>query len=247
MVVAMLLVFLYGMFRSRMQRRAVSGLLMILVALNLMQFYQHARWIYPPYNITGEIFKASFFSFARQARVFIPAEGIAGMMNLSNDMEAGFDTPWMNQATRNDTVCYQGRWSSKADRRIPYSAGLEIRLDTLFTTQNRIIRVKAYVLSPKEITESTLVLDYQVDGKSVSYNQFILEEFVPAGKWTLVEAAWYVPVELPVNAKAKIYFFNPSPLYKIYIDNLETGFISMKDTPEFRKAEGVLLPEKLLD
>jgi hypothetical protein len=151
----------------------------------------------------------------------------------------------MNQGTRNDTISYQGHWSSKSDKKIPYSVGLETRLDTLFTTGNRIIQVSAWVLATKETTEATLVVDYQSKGKSLSYNQFILEKFVPEDKWTKIEVAWYVPRNLPPDGAAKVYFYNPSPLYKLYIDDLIIDFISLKDEAEYRKIEGALLPEKI--
>ena len=115
--------------------------------------------------------------------------------------------------------------------------------DSLFSTANRIIRIKAYVFSPKEITEGTLVVDYESQGKSLSYNQFILDEFVPADEWTPIEVAFYVPVKFPKTGSVKIYFFNPSPIYKLYVDDLKIDFISMKDEPDYRKVEGVLLPE----
>ncbi|MCX6306530.1 MAG: hypothetical protein NT040_16320 [Bacteroidetes bacterium] len=242
-VVALLLLFLFNYLKTGTRKRLFSAILVLLISLNLVQFYQHAKWIFPPYNITGAIYRGSFFSLTQKARVYIPDESIAGRTSMKNDMETDQGHSWMNSGTRNDTVFHQGRWSSKTDRKAPYSVGLEDTLGPLFKTGNRIILVRAWILSPKETTEATLVVDYQSKGKSLSYNQFILDKYAGADKWTPIEAAFYVPGDLPPNGVAKIYFFNPSALYKFYVDDLTIEFISLKDEPDYRKIEGVLMPE----
>ncbi|MDP1623996.1 MAG: hypothetical protein Q8M08_16855 [Bacteroidales bacterium] len=244
-VVALLLVFLFKYVKTRTMKRLFSAILVLLISLNLLQFYQHATWIFPPYNINGAIYKSSFFSLTRKARTFISDESIAGKITLTNDMETDRGIPWMNAGTRNDTIFRQGRWSSKIGIINPYSVGLEDTLNTYFSTTNRVVLAKAWVLSPKETTEATLVVDYQSDGRSLSYNQFLLDKFVPADKWTRIEAAFYVPGDMPSTGMVKVYFYNPSPLYKLYIDDLAIDFISLKNEPDYRKLEGVFLPEKV--
>ena len=244
-VVALLLLFLFNYLQTRGAKRLLSGLLLVLLSLNLLQFYQHAKWIFPPYDITGAIYKDSFVSLSLKARAYIPIESVAGKTTFSNDMETDKGTEWMNPVTRNDTVFHQGHWSSKSDKKIPYSVGLESTLGKFFTTANRLILIKAWVLAPKEATEATLVVDYQSDGKSLSYNQFILDKYVPVDHWTPIEVAYYVPIKLPENGAVKIYFYNPSPLYKLYVDDFTIDFISLKDEPDFRKIEGVFMPEKI--
>ncbi|MDD4603811.1 MAG: hypothetical protein PHF97_08400 [Bacteroidales bacterium] len=244
-LVALLLLFLFQSLKSRMWRGLLTTVLVLLIGLNLLQFYQHTRWIFPPYNISKAMYWDSFFSLNQKAKVYLPEQGIASQKIFSNDMETDRGPAWMNPRTRYDSVFHQGHWSSRADKKIPYSLGFETGLDSLFTTGNRLIRIEAWVLAPKEMTEATLVVDYQSEGKSLSYNQFILEKFVPADQWTKIEAAFYVPRDLPGKGTAKVYFFNPSPLYKLYVDDLKIGFISMKDEPDYRKIEGILMPEKI--
>lgn len=245
MVIAILMLYLYKSFRAAVFKRLLSALFVLLIALNLLQFYQHSKWIFPPYNITSDMYWDSFFSLSQKAKVYIPEESVAGIKTMFNDMEVDKGGAWMNPGTRNDTVFFKGKWSSKVDKKIPYSLGLETRLDTLYTTSNKLVRIHAWVLAPKEATEATLVVDFQANSRSLSYNQFILEKFVPADKWTSIEVAFYVPRNLPPNGAAKIYFFNPSPLYKLYIDDLKIDFITLKDEPDYRKIEGILLPEKI--
>jgi len=242
-ITALLMLFLYESIRSGLLKKLLSTLLILMVGLNLLQFYQHTRWIFPPSVISGEIFWDSFFSLHQKANVYLPGEGIIQEKSFQNDMEKA--DGWMNTVTRNDTVFHEGEWSSKIDKRIPYSVGLEQRLDSLFITDNRIIRVEAWVMAPIEITEATLVMDFQKDGKSLSYNQFILEKYARVNQWTRIEVAYYVPRNLPSGGFAKIYFFNPSKFYPLYIDDLKIDFISMKDEPDYQKTEGIHMPEKL--
>jgi hypothetical protein len=162
-------------------------------------------------------------------------------------MEQEYGASWMNPRTRNDTVFYSGKWSSKSNRMIPYTIGLETRIDTLFTTKNRLIRIDAITFSPKEVPDATLVVDYQLNGKSLSYNQFILEKYVRPNQWTPVSVAFYVPANFPDQGTVKVYFYNPSPLYNFYIDDLNIDFISLKEEADYRKIEGVLLPEAIKD
>ena len=241
---AILLLYLYISLNSNLFRRLLTAILIMLVALNLVQFYQHANWIFPPYTITRAIWADSFCSLQNTARTYLPGDAATGTFTFSNDMEADRPLPWMNGATRNDTVFHGGHWSSKVDRKIPYSIGLEATMDTLFTTANKLVRTRAWVFAAREATEATLVVDFQSGGKSVSYNQFILEKYVPVGEWTPVDIAFYVPRDLPAGSAVKVYFFNPSPLYVLYVDDLSVDFISLRDEPEFRKIEGVLMPEK---
>ncbi len=244
-IVGILLLFLFKSVKDVVWKQLLTVLVVLLVSLNLLQFYQHTQWIFPPYNITGANYRDSFFSLHRKAKVFIPDESVAAVKSFTHDMESDKGLAWMNERTRNNLVYHQGHWSSLVEKKIPYSVGLETRIDSLFTTANRVIRVSAWVLAPKDASDPTLVVDYQTKGKSVSYNQFILDKFVAVGKWTKIEAAYYVPGNLAPNSVAKIYFFNPSLYYWLYVDDLQIDFCSLRDEPDFRKIEGVLLPEKV--
>ena len=244
-VVAILLLFLYLGFHKSIWKKLLSATVILLIALNLLQFYQHSQWIFPPYNLTGAMYWDSFFSLHRKAKVYLPEEGITSSKSFVNDMESGKGKEWMNQATRNNYVFHQGHWSSMVDKNIPYSLGLETGLDSLYSTGNRIIRIKAWVYAPRDASQPTLVVDYQSEGKSKSYNQFILDKFVTVKKWTPLEVAFYVPRDMPANSTVKIYFFNPSPFYKLFTDDLQIDFLSLKDEPDYRKIEGILLPEQV--
>jgi hypothetical protein len=121
---------------------------------------------------------------------------------------------------------------------------MEVRPDTLFTTLNRIIRVTAMVFSPKETTDAILVAEFSNTGRGKSYNAFYLEKFVPPDQWTKVQAAFYVPAGLPPSAIAKVYFYNPAKYLPVFIDDMKVDYLSMKDEADYRKIEGVVLPNQ---
>ncbi|MEI7663006.1 MAG: hypothetical protein WCK34_12435 [Bacteroidota bacterium] len=240
-VTAMLLLFFYRDFQNAMARRIVSSGIILLVALNLLQFFQFSEKVFPAYPITGAIYRDSFFSLSPKARVFIPADAIAGKRSLENDMEANRGSLWMNQVTRSEMAAHLGKWSSLVNKKIPYSVGPETRFDSLFTTRNRMILVHGWILAPTAVSGITLVVDYQSEGKSVSYNQVTLDRFVSAKKWVMAEAGITVPANLPPNSTVKIYFYNPSAYYTFFIDDLTVDFLSLKDDPALRETDGVIM------
>jgi hypothetical protein len=244
-MIALLLLVFFRQVKGTVWSKVLSGFVSLLVLLNLVQFWQHSRWIFPPYNITPEIYRDAFVSFSQKARVYLPEESIAKMARLSNDLEGEQASFWMNERTRTNKEARSGQWSSLADKKIPYSVGTELAPDSLFTTGNRVMRVSAMLLSPRERPEATLVCDFQYDAKSVSYNQVLLEKFVPKDKWTYVEAAIYFPTNFPAHGTVKAYFYNPSAIYDLFVDDLSVDFISLKEQPENLKLEGILLPEQI--
>jgi hypothetical protein len=243
-VVAILMLYLFRQFNKPGGRSLLTGGLILLIALNLVQFWQHARWIFPPSNISAGIYFDSFFSFSKKAHIYVPEDGIVKQTVFQNDMESDRGAEWMNPRTRTDSLAHGGRWSSKVNRIIPYSVGLESDVEKGFSTPNRIVHVKAWVFDRSDDPKASLVADFQHNGQSVSYNQFLLKEFAKKDKWTTIEAAFYVPRYLPENATVKVYFYNPSRQHDLFIDDLEIKFLSMKDDPAYQKVEGVLLPEQ---
>ena len=239
-ITAILLLYLYQSINKKALKRSLSALIILLIGLNIFQFYQHAKWIYPPSIITGEIFFDSFFSTTKKARVYLPEEGIVGEKNFYNDLEK--DNDWMNSNIRDNKISRSGGWSSKIDQKHPYGIGLEVGVESMFTTRNRVISVKGWIYTPKERTESSLIVDFQVGYASKSYNPFLLEEIATIDKWTYIEEAIYVPGDLPAGSTVKIYFYNPSAFIPLYIDDLKIDFISLREEPDYMKIEGVILP-----
>ncbi len=238
---ALLLLFLYQALENTIFKSVLSGILVILIALNLFQFYQQTRQVLPAGLVTKSIYEASFFSLVPVVRSYIPDECITSSKTLENDMERDKGGIWMNPRTRTDKVFHQGHWSSRTDNIIPYSIGPETRFDSLFTTKNRVIRINSWVFAPIEIAGITMVVDFQLKGKSISHNQVTLDRFIRPKSWTHTGVAFYVPRTLPKNCTVKIYFYNPSACYQFFIDDLVIDFLSLKDDPACRKIDGVVV------
>jgi len=57
-----------------------------------------------------------------------------------------------------------------------------------------------------------------------------------------VQVAFYIPADLPKDAVAKVYFYNPARYLPIFIDDMTVDYISLKDEADYKKIEGVVLP-----
>jgi hypothetical protein len=98
------------------------------------------------------------------------------------------------------------------------------------------------VWSPDSVSRSTLVLEIRSGEEKLSYNSFYLQPYVQADQWTKVEAAFYVPRDIPENSIAKIYFFNNTGSVPLFIDDLTIEFISLKDEIQYTRMDGIQLP-----
>jgi hypothetical protein len=104
--------------------------------------------------------------------------------------------------------------------------------------------VTAMVWSPGMKSGSTLVVEIRSGDQKLSYNSFYLAPFVQADQWTPVEAAFYVPRDIPENSIAKIYFFNNAGSVPLFIDDIKIDFLSLKDEQQYTFMEGIKLPVK---
>lgn len=240
-VVAILLVYLFRIIPDKRNfTLLVATLCMLLTGLNLLQFYQHVKWIFPGTYITKEIYWDSFFTVYPKALVFLPQEAITGKKSFFNDMER--DLGWMNPGTLSDIDVVSGKKSSMIDSAQPYSVGLEEKVQPVISSKNAIVKVSAFVFSSGSKSLSSLVVDFQTEEKSFCYNSFSLDPFVRNKDWVKIEYAVYIPRTFPENTFVKVYFYNPSSSVPLFIDDLKIDFLSLKDDVDYRSIEGVRIP-----
>ena len=240
-LIAILLVYLFRIIQGKKKYIVMlSTLCVLLTGLNLFQFYQHARWIFPGTYITRQIYWDSFFTIYPKAQVFLPQEAIIGQKSFFNDMEK--DLGWMNPETLSDIDVVSGKKSSMIDSAHSCSVGIEEKVQPVISSRNAIIKVSAYVLSAGKKSISSLVVDFELQGKSFCYTPFNLEPFVRNKEWVKIEYAIYVPREYPENTFVKIYFYNPSSSVPLFIDDLKIDFLSLKDDMDYLSIEGVRFP-----
>jgi len=239
--VAILLFFLFrSLQNAKSVRYLLTSILVLFSALNIFQCYQHSCFIFPAADITREIYWDSFFRIHPTAKVYLPKEAILERKSFFTDMEKpeGWENPW----TIRSHFGFSGKHCSLIAHKHPYSVGRYETLAPLFTSPNRIIQVSAMVWSSGKASGSTLVVEVNSGDQKLSYNSFYLEKFVQADQWTRVEAAFYVPRDIPGNSIAKIYFFNNTGSVPLFIDDLTIDFISMKDEIQYTRMEGIQIP-----
>jgi hypothetical protein len=236
----LLLFFFLSLQKKKILKIGATILLFLLIGLNLVQFYQHTRWIFPSIDIDRKIYWNAFFSLHPVARVNVPDEFILKRKTMFNDMEKS--QGWMNEGTCTGSMAYSLKRSSLITQSRPYSIGLFAELDSLFKSENKVIRISAMVLSLGSPSVASLVADFDSGGKSIYYKAFYLEPYARPGKWTKIETAFYVPRDLTEKANVKIYFYLPQGSVPLFIDDMTIDFLSIKDDPIYRKLEGVLIP-----
>jgi hypothetical protein len=240
-IVAILLLFLYQSFQKRKSLRyLLTTILLLLTGLNIFQSYQHSCFIFPATDITSEIYWDSFPRIHPAAKVYLPQEAIIGHKSFFTDMEK--PEGWENLYSLRGPFGFSGKHCSMIAHKHPYSVGRYETLALLFTSPNRIIQVTAMVWSPDSASRSTLVVEIRSGEEKLSYNSFYLAPFVQADQWTRVEAAFYVPRNIPENSVAKIYFFNNTGSVPLFIDDMTIDFLSLKDEIQYTRMEGIQLP-----
>jgi hypothetical protein len=146
---------------------------------------------------------------------------------------------WENLYTLRGPFGFSGKHCSLITHKHPYSVGRYEAIAPLFTSPNRVIQITAMVWSPGMKSGSTLVMEVRSGDQKLSYNALYLEPYVQANQWTPVEAAFYVPRDIPENSIAKIYFFNNTESVPLFIDDLKIDFLSLKDEKQYTRIEGI--------
>lgn len=244
-LIALLLFFLFSGKMSQNVRWLLKGITMVLLLFNLFQFYQHARFIFPPQYITSEIYFDSFTRVYPRSKVFIPDQMITGRRTILLDMEG--DLGWSGNQTKSTKQAFGGIWSSRIDNDHIYSAGFTFMPDSVFSSPVRILKVSAMVYQENSRLDSPMVIDFQSGLKSISYNPFFYRDYMRDKRWINLEFALYLPDDLPPDAVAKIYFYIPKDGEVTYIDDFKAECLSLKNDYGSRHIEGICLPcrEKL--
>lgn len=239
--VAILLLFLVQSIQKvRVLRYGLTTILILFTGLNIFQCYQHSCFIFPATDITSEIYWDSFPRIHPVAKVYLPQEAIITCTSFFTDMEK--PVGWENLWTLRKPFGFSGKTCSMIAHKHPYSVGRYETLVPLFTSLNRIVKVSAMVWSSRQPSRSTLVMEVRSGDQKLSYNSFFLTPYVQADKWTPVEAAFYVPRDIPDNSVAKIYFYNNAGSVPLFIDDLKIDFISLKDEIQYTRMEGLQFP-----
>ncbi len=227
-VVAIMLVITYNLFKSRYYLRKIyTGTILLLIAFNSVQMYQHYIWVFPGGDITKEIYWDSFFRFVPKARINVPEESIIEKVEFFNDFEKDYE--WSNLYSINRDKAFSGKSSVRINFEQQYSAGLQKVVDPLFVTTKRKIKVGAYINANTRRPSSQVVISYDSYGESYGYKAFKVEEYSKRNKWVYVEFLFNVPDLRTEGDIVKIYFWNPGKNETLFIDDIKVEFLSLKE------------------
>jgi hypothetical protein len=236
-IVGILLFYLFKLVEWKpILRKLLTLIIVLMIGMNLFQFYQHSKWVFPFGHITKEIYWDSFFRIVPRAKVYIPEEEIAGIKTVEHNFET--QKGWNNE---DKIVDLNGNKVIRIDSANIYSVEFREWFVPYFSTSNRIIKVSADILSDLKKSESVLIVEFQAGNITYSYNPFYPGAYNIKDKWTHVEFAIYTPEPITNEDFVKVFFFDGSGKEKLYVDNLKIEFISMKEQAEL--LDGIDKPE----
>lgn len=210
--------------------RATLILLVLLVALNNLQFYQHYTYVFPPGKITWQKYKHAFWRLVPAPRVHFPEELILKKKEFYNDFEK--DYGWLNYASVTDSLAYEGHFASRTGNPNEYSIGIWEPVDDFARQPNSWVKVDAWIFSNQKYSDARLVIDFESDGKSIGYNPVFLNEFNRKNRWVYLEFARRFPENPGKENKLRVYFFNTNLQECFLVDNLRIKVFSLKENVE---------------
>mgnify|MGYP000950547345 CR=1 FL=1 len=215
---------------KKMLSNGVLVLLLSLVGLNNLQFYQHYTYVFPPGKITWQKYKHAFWRLVPAPRSFFPDKSIVKKKEFYNDFEK--DYGWLNYASVTDTLAYQGCCSSQTGKANEYSIGIWEPVDDFAKQPDSWVKVSAWIFSNQKYSDARLVIDFESDGKSIGYNPVFLNEFNRENRWVYLEFARRFPKNSGNENKLRVYFFNTNGRELFLVDNLKIEVLTLNENVE---------------
>lgn len=209
----------------RMLARTSIILSIMLTLLSCVQFYQHYTYVFPPGKITRAIYLDSFFRLKPRPLVYYPEGYIVRNVVYYNDFEK--DYGWLNYKSVTDEHSYEGCCSSKTGKHGIYSIGLYERIDTLFQTDYRRVRVSSWIYSDRKDSQGVLVIQLDSADQMVYYKPFFMREYSKPNRWSYMETAIAVEDTMRHATHLRVYFHNPDTTENFFVDNLKVEIVSL--------------------
>lgn len=231
-LVALLLGFAFQLIKkNKVAVKSVSAFMILLVVFNSVQFYQHYNYIFPPGKIDFQKYKHAFWRLVPAPRAHFPQDLVTAKKEFYNDFEQDFD--WLNYASVTDTLAYEGCCSSRTGKANEYSIGIWEPVDDFANQPFSWVKVSAWVYSNQKYSDARLVIDFESDGKSVSYNPVFINEFNRKNQWVYLEFARRFPENPGKENRLRVYFFNANTRELFLVDNLKIEVLALKEQYEY--------------
>ena len=201
-LLAILLLMGYSLFRSRLYRNCYKITLILLVLLNLFQFYQHITWVYPVGPVTSQSYWQNFFRVRPQSAVLIPEEFV--LHRHSFTFPAHVSTDASNQTGISDSKTHQLK---------PYkvSSLFTIKYGDLILGNKALIKANVAIWNCHDSTLN-LQFDFFTNGKKYSEHSAGINRYLQCGKLNYVEAAVFLPLSFDRNDSVQVSLMSPAAL-----------------------------------
>ncbi|MCD4734961.1 MAG: hypothetical protein K8R53_02865, partial [Bacteroidales bacterium] len=222
-VVAILLVFLLLVVKNfRFLFRTIKLLLILLIGLNLFQFYQQTQWIFPANYLTREIYWDSFFRLTPTAKVYLEETMIENKTTYLSDFES--DTGWVK---RKQLLYHDSNTYAFSDTANPYILVYKGDLSEQFESDSGIVKITADINSDVRYSKASLNIDFQTSKFSYSKNTFYFGAYNQNGEWTRMEFAVYTHPFITSEDSVKVFFYDGDSTENLLVDNIKIDFITL--------------------
>ncbi|MDD5508421.1 MAG: hypothetical protein PHD25_08860 [Bacteroidales bacterium] len=209
----------------------LATLLCLLILLNIFQYYQCWKWIYPIGPVTRETYWKHFFSVRPMASAEYPPEArLLRVSTFCHGMES--DAGWINPGSSTGDLAHTGVFSAGSGGRDTISTGIDKLVKPLLEGKHAETIISAWVCSQSRHPGVTLVVDYLSSGLSFFYQSFPLDPYLRKNTWTFVRFKAVVPRLQTDLDHVKVYFMNHSPERTAFIDDVCIELISLRTSSE---------------
>jgi hypothetical protein len=227
----MLAVLLQAIPASGQGRRLLALLLCLVVALNILQYYQCWKWVYPKGPVTRETYWKYFFSVRPMASVeFPPEESILRKSIFYHGMES--DEGWISPGSYTDDLAHTGMYSAGSGGRDTISTGIDRLVKPLLEGKHAEMITGAWIYSQSHHPGVTLVVDHLSSGLSYFYQSFPLDPYLRKHRWTFIRFRAVVPRLQTDLDRVRVYFMNYSSERTAFIDDVCIELISLRTSSE---------------
>lgn len=240
----MLFYFLASIHKLKAMRAVGTAVLVLLILLNIFQYYQNWKWVYPKGPVTRETYWKYFFQVRPPATVNYPSnEDVGGRVSFCHDMES--DNGWINPDGYVADQAHSGWYSSHTGGGDSVGTGIDKLIKPLISGPQAMVVISGWLYAASRKTDASIIVDLSTDGLTYFYRSFALRSHLVRNSWTFVQFATTLP-RLQTNLdRIKIYTLHHTPEHFMYLDDLCIEFISLNFAKEPLPAV-VDIPEKMI-
>jgi hypothetical protein len=231
-ILAIMLLFAFEALRPMklVFRVGMMGILLVIV-LNLMQYYQSWKWVYPQGPVNREIYWDYFFQMKPLARIAYPnGEDVQREVTFSNDMEKAIG--WINEDSYTAGRAHSGLFSSLTGGSDSVGTGVDKLIKPYLEGPRGKVIISAWVFSGQNNPGASLILDFNSEGLSFDYHTFSLDRYIRRNKWTYVEFMADIPRLITDHDRFKVYALNSSEKDSVHFDDMSIRLLSLKESNE---------------